>query len=206
MNQRAANVVSPMGLQGDAYLVAEALDGSEGAWSVLYERHLGHVVRVLARILGSDADLPDLANDVFVTAFRSLGKLSQGAKLRPYLTGLCVNVAKNRIRSKRRHRWLVFGPVEVEREPSVADGGPAREALRATYQVLARLDADLRTCFSLRYIEGLELTEVAEACSTSLATAKRWLKRAETEFLRHAHAHPALEQWVRESDRWGGGT
>jgi len=34
--------------------------------------------------------------------------------------------------------------------------------------------------WTLRHIEGLELTEVAEACACSLATVKRWIGAAET--------------------------
>jgi RNA polymerase sigma-70 factor (ECF subfamily) len=46
------------------------------------------------------------------------------------------------------------------------------------YEILDRVDSRTRMLFVLRYIEALELTEIAEVLDVSLATAKRHLSRA----------------------------
>ena len=84
-----------------------------------------------------------------------------------------MNVARNRLRTRRRRRWLVFGEPDEPEQPRAADGSDAREALTATYQVLSTMNENLRICFALRFIDGRELTEIAEACEVSLATIKR---------------------------------
>jgi RNA polymerase sigma-70 factor (ECF subfamily) len=105
------------------------------------------------------------------------------------------------LRSRSRRRWLVFvHPASVDlRRAAVADD-PDREALRATYRVLDRLTAEDRTVFALRFLEGLELTQLADACDCSLATVKRRLQRARRRFEAGARREPALVPWLSASD------
>jgi RNA polymerase sigma-70 factor (ECF subfamily) len=197
-----AEVVRPLGFQSDALLLASA-GGHPAAFGVLFERHRAYVTRVLARILGTDADLPDLTNEVFLVVHRRLGAGLDGERFRAWLTGLCVNVARNRLRTRRRRRWLIFTePTEAE-QPHVVGDADAREALTATYEVLSTMDENLRICFALRFIDGQELTEIAEACDVSLATIKRWLARAERVFVERARGQPALSEWLDGGSRWG---
>lgn len=198
---REVNVVRPLGLQSDAMLLAR---GDDGSFDVLFERHVAHVSRVLARILGSDADLPDLINEVFVVVHNRAAQGAAAERFRGWLTGLCVNVARNRLRSRRRGRWLVFGEPELDTLPA-SDDSDEREALAATYRVLGGMDENLRICFALRFIDGRELAEIADACGVSLATIKRWLVRAEAQFLEGARGSAVLVEWLQTGSRWGGG-
>ncbi len=72
----------------------------------------------------------------------------------------------------------------------------ATETLRATYRVLERMGSDERIAFALRFIDGMELTEVAQASRVSLATVKRRLNRAHTQFQELAKSEPALAEWL----------
>ena len=76
-------------------------------------------------------------------------------------------------------------------------------ALVATYAALDALPVDERIAFALRFIDGMELTEVAAACETSLATIKRRLDRASASFEAEARRQPALEAWLEGGSRWG---
>ncbi|MEZ4298352.1 MAG: sigma-70 region 4 domain-containing protein [Polyangiaceae bacterium] len=67
-------------------------------------------------------------------------------------------------------------------------------ALEATYAVLGELPADERIAFALRFIEGMELTEVAASCGVSLATVKRRIGRAEGRSVEKARQHPILAE------------
>ena len=77
-----------------------------------------------------------------------------------------------------------------------------REALEETYRVLDLMPADERIAFALRFVEGMELTEVADACGVSLATIKRRLSRAETRFVAMAGRREPLREWLGSSARW----
>src|SRR5262249_29605775 len=159
---------------------------------------------VLYRVLGFDRDLADLHHDVFVRALASLPKLEDPSALKGWLTMIAVHVARSWMTRKRRRSWLWFLP--DEELPEVAGSaapGEVLDALRATYAVLDALPLDERIAFALRFIDGMELTEVAAACDTSLATIKRRLSRAGARFEAEARKQPVLEAWLDGGSRWG---
>lgn len=167
----------------DAGLVHAARRGDAAAKAAIFDRHASRVRRVLMRLLGPDRDLSDLLQDVFVMALRDIEKLSDPAALGGWLAGIAVHVARHEIRRRTRWRWIRFLPQEDM--PDVA--GPSADAegraqVRAVYRALDALPADERIAFALRFIDGMELTEVARHCDVSLATIKRRLQRAEAMF------------------------
>jgi RNA polymerase sigma-70 factor (ECF subfamily) len=175
------------------------------AWAerAFVERSTAHVERIVTRILGARADLDDLVQEVFVRAFQRVEELREPRALKGWLTGIAVNVAREAIRSARRRRWLRF--MRQEETPDVAAplaSPETRAAVRAFYQVVDDLDADGRIAFTLRFVEGMELAEIAGACGVSLATIKRRLKAAEAEFAERAEAHEALAELLQEGTRW----
>jgi RNA polymerase sigma-70 factor (ECF subfamily) len=181
----------------DAALVQEILDGRPGASAELFDRYGAHLQRVLARVFGQDPELADLLNEVFVQVFKDLHKLSDPSALKAWMTSIAVFVARGRIRKRKRQRWLYF--VSPQEMPEPATSGPdpeTMEAVRDTYRILDRLDSDERIVFALRFIDGMELREVAAACGVSLSTVKRRLKRAQTRFRAEASQVDSLRQWV----------
>lgn len=167
------------------------------ALEVFHERFSGQVLRLLGRVLGAERDLADVHHDAFVRALGSLDSLRDPNALSAWVTSVAVFAARTCIQRRVRRRWLLFfAPEDLPSVVAPAADGEAREALRATYRALERLPADERIAFALRRIDGMELTEVAAACGTSLATIKRRLVRAETSFVAAARSEPALEAWL----------
>jgi RNA polymerase sigma-70 factor (ECF subfamily) len=181
-------------------LVLAIRQGHPGATAALFDRHAAHVQRVLARILGVDHELADLLQDVFVAALEGIDELREPSQLRGWLTRIAVFVARGCIRKRVRRRWLRF----FDDVPEIAGPPPAdeaRDALAGAYRVLSKLPPDLRIPFSLRFIDQMELTEVAAACDVSLATIKRRLSAAQKAFLAHAKSEPAVLEALDEGDR-----
>jgi RNA polymerase sigma-70 factor (ECF subfamily) len=187
----------------DSEIVLALLDGHPSAKIELVDRYVDLVERILARILGHDADLEDLAHEVFARALRAIGTLQDPGALKAWLTGIAVVTARECIRGRARGRWLRF--FASDELPEVETDGPdheSREALRVTYAVLDRLGAEDRIVFVLRHVEGLELVDVAGASGTSLNTVKRRLARAERRFLALAEHEPALKPWLQGGVGW----
>jgi len=162
-----------------------------------------HVERMLTRVLGFCAELDDLTQEVFIRAFARIADLREAESLRAWLSSIAVFVAREQIRRKRRRRWLLFLPTEERPElPMVAASFEARTALRVLYEVLDGFAADERIAFTLRFVEGMELSEMAEVCQVSLATIKRRLKRASDEFYLRGRARAELVDWFEEGSRW----
>jgi RNA polymerase sigma-70 factor (ECF subfamily) len=157
----------------------------------------------LVRILGKDTDVAALLNDVFLRALRRIDRVGDASALGMWLTRIAVFTAKEHLRARRRRRWLVlFAPAEMPDAETVEAPVEIREAVACLYRALDALPADERLAFSLRHIEQMTLTEVAEACDVSLATAKRRLERAEARFGAIGRRDPLLSEWMEGGARW----
>ncbi len=149
-------------------------------------------------MLGDGPDIADTMQDVFIQIFEGIRGLRDPSKLKSWIRCVTVMTARKRIRSRRRARWLTFWPHgsdELEAESHDPDDADLA-ALRATYRVLDRLPTDLRIVFALRFVEQMELTEIAEATGVSLATTKRHLRKAQDRFAAFARREPALGEWI----------
>jgi RNA polymerase sigma-70 factor (ECF subfamily) len=191
------------GKGGDRALLAALHDGHPSAAAVLYDRHSPAAERTLVRILGRDADVADLLNEVFLRAVKRVDSVVDAEALGMWLTRIAVFVAREQLRARRRRRWLLFFPSEAvpEMEANVASPD-LRQAVAHLYRALDTLPLDDRVTFSLRYVEEMELTEVAVACDVSLATAKRRLARAEKRFVAISRRDPLLASWLDGGIRW----
>ena len=182
---------------GPADLVAAVRDGEDWARAALYDRYAPDVARVLHAVLGPDQEMPDLIHETFLEVFDAIGTLRDADALAGWMRQVAVNIARSCIRKRRRMRWLhVFGLADVVEPAAIAASPEAREAIAEIYRVLDELPVDLRVAFSLRHLEGLELTDVAAACAVSLATIKRRLASAEESFRRHARRGGKLDEWL----------
>jgi len=186
----------------DAAWVSRAQRGDAAAQTWLFESHARYVASVLANLRVPSAELPDLIQEVFLVALRSLDRLDEPSALRAWLVGIAVNKAKTAARARRRKWWLRF--VEPEELPAlVSEDAPTevREAVRATHAVLATLEDEHRIAFVLRYLEGLTIDEIAVACEISPATVKRRVSAARSAFVERAKVDARLDRWTAEEER-----
>jgi RNA polymerase sigma-70 factor (ECF subfamily) len=181
----------------NAALVAALKSGRIEARKVLFDRYSDEIERLLYRVLGPDPELVDLLQDVFVAALTSIHQLRDPHALAGWLRGIAVRKARKCILKRQRWRFIQLSPPsELPEAEALVPPAEVSEALRCTYVVLNRLPADERVAFALRFIEGMELSQVAEACGVSLATIKRRLSRAQASFTRLAAEQPALAEWL----------
>ena len=185
----------------DSELVEAIRSGSTTGAAELFDRYGEHVQRVLTNVLGYDRELADLLQEVFVRALGSIHTISDGAKLKAWLTSIAVFTARGCIRARCRRRWLGLAtPQQLSRHSAPRVDEEVREAVRCTYEVLARLPANERIAFTLRHVHGMELVELAAACGCSLATVKRRLVKARKRFTTLARHRPALRSWLEHDD------
>lgn len=178
----------PDAQDGDAevQLVQALRRGDPGAAGLLWDRYAAPVRRVVQRAMGrTDAD--DLVQEVFLRLFAKLPSLRDPSALRAFVFTVTSSVVASEIRRRRVRRF--FGLTqqgELPDVPSAPRDDDNRELLQHIYGVLDRAHPQERLAFVLRNLEGLEVTEVAQALGISLATTKRRLARM------HARIHRAL--------------
>jgi len=166
--------------------------------AALYDRYVGDVRRILLHTLGPRLDLADLVQDVFINVLTSVRSLREAGALRSWLFQVTVRTARKHLRGSSRKWWLKLWPEgdELEAQPAAMLEENASDAVQATFRILKGMEAEDRLVFSLRYVSGLDLLEMAEVCETSLSTLKRRLARAERRFHAEAKRDDALSGWA----------
>jgi RNA polymerase sigma-70 factor (ECF subfamily) len=184
----------------DAELIAAFLRDEEWAAAGLWDRYAPLVRRILSRALGPGQDLEDLVQESFIRLYRKLPGLRDAEACKSFVVTIATRVLQTELRSRWLRRWLgLFDDGTVPERAGESADLEARDALHRFYRLLDRLGPQQRTVFVLRQIEGLELTEVAEAAGVSLATVKRWLPRITRRLHAQAQRDPALHAYLTET-------
>ncbi len=178
----------------DAAIVAILLEGDPRAPRIVWQRFAPMVHRMLKRAFGPEYDIDDLVQEVFLVLFDRVSTLREPKALRAFVVSIAAHTIRRELRRKAAARWLQIG------EPPLAKARDAdldsREAVVRLYAILDRLGSDDRTAFVLRFLEGLELVEVARAMGVSLATTKRRLAHAWSRIVTHAQRDSALVEYL----------
>jgi len=148
--------------------------------SELFERFGPYVARIGLRLLGREAEVDDLIQDVFIAALRQRHQVREPAAFRSWLAIIAVRTARRYLR-KRKLRAFVGLDSGAALELRDRGMSPERRALLTrVYQVLDQIPVEQRLAWTLRYVEGEKLEDVAERCGCSLATAKRRIAGAQS--------------------------
>ncbi len=188
----------------DAALALAAARGDAWAAGVVWDRYSGPVRGMLRRSLGAQ-DVDDQVQEVFLRFFRHVDALRDATAVRSFLFGIAFRVAGSELRRRKVRRFLGLTPSGDVPSPATPPlDAEAREALVRLYGILDRLEPESRLLFTMRYVEGRELTEMAEAAHVSLATVKRRLAKASDVVFRIAGRDAALMSYLSRGPRAGG--
>lgn len=160
----------------DRILLDAARDGDLDAFAALVRRHHAAVYRVALRMLGSDADAQDAAQDTFVRAWRGLGRFRGESAVSTWLYRIVTHRCLDLIAVRRPTEEL--RDVELSAPEHPAERAEQRERLEAVLQAISRLPGDQRAVLVLREFEGLAYEQVAEALHITVPAVKGRLHRA----------------------------
>lgn len=182
---------------GDASLAAALLAGEPTAAKVAWTRYSPLVLRLLRRYFGPGPDRQDLCQEVFLRFFARIAELREPAALRNFLIGICLGVAQNELRRGRVRRWIFLTQTgELPDAPVVGSDPEAREATGRVYTMLGTLTPEDRTLFVARYVEKMELADIATAVGSPLSTTKRRVARVTRRVAAKMSRDPALAEYV----------
>jgi len=157
----------------DSALVAAFQGGERAAFDVIVARHQRSVYQLCYRFVRNHEDAADLAQDVFVRAFKGLRDFKGDSQLRTWLYRVGVNVCLNRVAVKRP----VMEPLEPTRHVDdraddpfhlVARGERAGEVRKA----IAQLPPKQRATLLLRVYQELSHEEIAGILGSSVGAVK----------------------------------
>lgn len=168
-------------MTADAELVSLCRAGDAGAMSALVERFQSDVYGLCYRLLRHGQDAEDVAQEVFLRVFRSLGRWDSGRPLRPWILGIAVNRCRTAL-SQRTKR-----PETVDYLQETAAAEPpddSRELTAAIRGLVDTLRLDYREVFVLFHEQGQSYEEISEATGRPVGTIKTWLHRARAEIMK----------------------
>jgi RNA polymerase sigma-70 factor (ECF subfamily) len=175
----------------EASLVAAAKAGDRSAFDELVRRTYRDVYTLAHRLSGNVHDAADITQDVYLRAYRSLGRFRGDSRFSTWLYRIAANCGSTHLTRRRRRR---VEELDEDSSPVVDDRPGSDPALRAEAShtlgqieaAVARLPDRLRSVVVLRDVHELPHREVADALGISESAAKVRLHRARrklTEYL-----------------------
>jgi RNA polymerase sigma-70 factor (ECF subfamily) len=162
-----AQAVVPIDDQALAERIVMA--GDESAFRELYRRHTPRLYQFVLRIMGGDElEAEDVVQDTWIRASRSLGGFRWESKFETWLTGIGLNLCRNRLR--RSGRWD-----DLHEETLEAVRADPREARIDLERAIGMLPPGFRTVLILHDIEGFKHAEIADRLGVSEGTSKSQL-------------------------------
>ena len=164
-------------------------NGDTVAFERLIERHQTLVVGTIARMLGSNSDVEDLAQQVFLRVWRNAGRYVPRAKFTTWLLKIARNLVFNEMRRTKRHAHVPMQaetpgeelPMKDESVQSPAESLLEHELQQAIEAAILELPETQRMALILRRYESRSYDEIAEILDLSVPAVKSVLFRARTE-------------------------
>lgn len=174
-------------------LLKRLRDRDERAFRELIKEHRDRVYNITYRMLGNRAEAEDVAQEVFITVFKTIDTFREESKFSTWLYRVAVNHSKNRIKylSRRQDRnkdeldeskhgevTSANGAIGTPR-PSTPDRAlEGAQMEKLLQEAIATLDEEHRTVVILRDVEDLSIEEICAITELPDGTVKSRLHRA----------------------------
>jgi RNA polymerase sigma-70 factor (ECF subfamily) len=147
----------------------------------LVRAHSPYVAGLAYRLLGRDAEVDDVVQDVFVALLRFHASVREANALRGWLATTTVRLSLRRLRARklRLSSWLGLDETEPASVPALGASAEEHAALGRVHRALAGVSASTRVAWLLRYVEQERMDDVARLVGCSLTTAKRRVEAAQ---------------------------
>ncbi len=164
------------------HLAAQARRGNEQAAAELIQRFYQNIFAYLRRQTCNDEDAADLTQKVFTEAWRSLEKYREESRFTTWLYRIAHHTYVDWVRHQTRqsNRETLWWAQSEELSPSPSTSLEERDLAHRVYELVDRLEDELRLPLDLHYYQQLTLSETAELLNVSVSTIKNRIRAATT--------------------------
>lgn len=171
----------------DQILVEKVQKGDQQAFNLLVIKYQHKVASLVSRYV-PQADVPDVAQESFIKAYRAIGSFRGDSAFYTWLYRIAVNTAKNYLVAQDRR------PPASDLEASDAENFETAGALKeisnpenlmlseelkkVVFRTIESLPEDLRMAITLRELDGLSYEEIAEIMDCPVGTVRSRIFRA----------------------------
>ncbi len=182
-------------MDADKELIQEFLEGDLQSFNRLVLKYQQKVINLCFRYMGQRAEAEDVAQEVFLTLYKSLGQFRGDSLFSTWIFRITVNHCKNRLKYLSRRNYYQNTSIdqavqtqEGEINIDVVEEGAGPEELLLSNEVqdmvqsqINELDPDHRLAIVLRDIQGLSYHEIADILELKEGTVKSRIHRARME-------------------------
>lgn len=160
-------------------LVARAATGDDRAFAVLVRRHETMLRAVVGRILDGTAEVDDVVQETFLTAWLRMADLVEGDAIAGWLATTARRRSYDRLRAPDRRRRAELRADAVARTDDCPDAVAERAAMVSVAErLLGALPHEQRRCWELRHLGCLSYREIADAVGLPESTVRGQIARA----------------------------
>ena len=164
-------------------------EGDTRAFEELVEKHQALVAGTIGRMLGSNSDVEDIAQQVFIRVWKSARRYVPRAKFTTWLLKITRNLVFNELRRTKRRAQVPLQSEPGTDDPPLKDEtnlAPDASLLevelrRTIEEAILQLPETQRMALVLRRYEQLSYEEIADVLELSVPAVKSVLFRARSE-------------------------
>ena len=171
-------------------LIREVKAGNVESFDYFVHRYQRRITRLAFRLLRDAGEADCAAQESFLRAYQNLKDFREGSTFETWLTRICINWCKDRLKRRRLVLYFHQAPASDEsgeetgpRSPATDDPSPERRAVSREIRERLRLAMESlsprqRSVFVLKHFEELSIPEIAGLTGLDSGTVKSHLFRA----------------------------
>jgi len=163
--------------------------GDQQAFEYLVKETHDSVYRLLYRFVQNNDDAEDLAQEVYLEVYNSIGKFKGNSSVNTWIYRICVNKALNFLKKEKKHKGnlsILQGgddaspevQIEADRSSHAGFHIENRELAEILNTAMNRLPDRQRSAFILHNHEGQSYQAIAEILNVSLSSVESLIFRA----------------------------
>ncbi|MCJ7555139.1 MAG: sigma-70 family RNA polymerase sigma factor [Ignavibacteriaceae bacterium] len=176
-NKENMEVPKILKLDDDFSLIKRFIDGEEEIFNELVRRHKEKVRNIVYLTLSDRDYVDDIAQDVFITVYRSLKNFRFESQFTTWLYRVTVNKCKDHLRRKNI-RKIILPFKDTQEDPGYEFSPESSDTKEIIQQAIAKLPDKMRIPLVLKDIEGFSYQEIAETMQCEIGTVKSRIFRA----------------------------
>ena len=156
----------------DKRLLQKIKAGDTASFAVLYNEYAGYALRVASAITGNKMNAADAVQETFIRVYTNIQSYDIEKPFEPWIYKILVNEC-NRVLGKNMNRntILVDDFMENNLQGSMEDDYKF-EQYESLYDAIERLDDKIKIPIILKYLKGLQESEIAEVLDININTIK----------------------------------
>ncbi len=169
-------------------LIERLKKGDDSAFKIIVNTWQNMVYNTSLGIVQNAEDAEDVAQEVFVQVYESIGQFKGDSKFSTWLYRIAITKSLDHIRKKKRKKRFAFlqsifgnNEEEVKHQPDFHHPGISlenKEKAAILFRAIDKLPDNQKTAFTLHKLEGLSYQEVSEILESTVSSVESLMHRA----------------------------